>query len=228
VVSVLTHALSASGADEWEVVLVTTLASRDGTLELAAKLASEEPRVRVVEQPVSDPGYGRAVALGIRQARLQWLLLSDADGQFEHSELGRFVERTGSADVILGYRAERRDSLARRVAGRIYTSTIQQAAGIAAVRDVDCAFKLIRSALLAGPPFRSRTGAVNAEIIGRALLAGGRLEQLPVMHRRRLAGTARFETRVGALPQPREVLSILYEVVALAGRRFVQSSTRRQ
>jgi hypothetical protein len=92
---------------------------------------------------------------------------------------------------------------------------------------VDCAFKLLRRELLNGPPLRSKTGAVNAEIVARALGAGGRLEQLPVTHRARLAGTARFQTRLGALPRPRETLSILGDVAALAGRRFVQSFARR-
>jgi len=165
------------------------------------------------------------VALGIHEARYPWLLLTDADGQFNHDELPRLWSATAHADAVVGYRQSRRDSSARRVASALYSTVVRRVAGARGVRDIDCAFKLIRRDLVGRAPLRSRTGVVNAEILGRVLDAGGRIEELPVQHLERTAGRARFEASMGpfgALPAPREAASMLREVATLAIARHVR------
>jgi glycosyltransferase involved in cell wall biosynthesis len=227
VVTALARALEALVASDWEILIVASLAGRDGTLELAARLAREEPRIRLLEQAAADPGYGRALALGIDRARGDWLLLLDADGQLDPSELGGFFAHSEAADAIVGVRTRRRDAWARRAASRLYGAVVRAALGLRRVRDVDCAFKLIRSSCLQGVRLRSRTGAVNAEILAHALSNGARLVELPVTHHARPAGRSRFETRLGGLgpvPHPSEAIAMAREVAALALRRIVARS----
>lgn len=210
-----------------EIVVVTSVAARDGTPAIARQLARDRADVRVVEQRADDPGYGRALALGIAEARHEWLLLSDADGQFDHSELPRLVALARANDLVLGYRARRRDSPARRLASRLYGACATRLIGARGVRDVDCAFKLVRKRCVDGPPLTCRTGVVNAELLGRALARGARVAQVAVTHRERTGGRARFEARLGALgavPRPSEAWAIAGETLGLALRRFVASS----
>ncbi len=213
-------------AGSYEIVVVSSAAARDGTPALVRRLARERDDLRAIEQPADDPGYGRALALGIEAARLEWLLLTDADGQFDHSELPRLVELARSFDVVLGFRASRRDSAGRRAASRLYGLVATRIAGADGVRDVDCAFKLLRARLVAGAPLTCRTGVVNAELVARALAGGARLAQVRVSHLARTAGRARFEARLGvlgAVPRPGETWAMARETLGLAARRFVAS-----
>ncbi len=214
-------------APEWEVVLVASAAARDGTPGLAGELAARRPAVRVVVQPADDPGYGRAVALGIAAARLPWVLLTDADGQFDHGELDRLVARAGRARAVVGRRLPRRDPWPRRVAGRLYSLAVTRLIGLDGIADPDCAFKLVRRDAIGTAPLTSRTGVVNAEILARAAGQGGRIVEVPVTHRPRLGGRSRFETGLGPLdhlPRLSEIVDISMDLAALAARRFIRGA----
>jgi dolichol-phosphate mannosyltransferase len=209
----------------WEILLVTAAAAADGTPDLARRLAAEATHVRCVVQPAHDPGYGCAVALGVAAARYEWLLLIDADGQLDPRDLFRLVrlaDRVPDAGLVVGYRAPRRDSWPRRAAGAVYSRVVSTLLGIEGVRDVDCAFKLVGRKWVGTAPLRSRTGAVNAELLCRALDRGARVVELPVSHQPRRTGQARFEMRLGILshlPHPVEVWAIVRDVAALWSRR---------
>src|SRR5690606_17495554 len=115
----LGRVLEGATAGDWELVVVTSAAARDGTPALARTLAEGDERLRVVEQPADDPGYGRAVALGIAACRSRWILLLDGDGQFDPSDLPTFLEAARTYDAVAGIRVTRRHSLTRLVAGLI-------------------------------------------------------------------------------------------------------------
>ena len=56
------------------------------------------------------------------------------------------------------------------------------------VRDVDCAFKLMRRELVQSLPLTAEGAMVSTELIARARQAGARIAQLGVTHRPRTAG----------------------------------------
>ena len=56
------------------------------------------------------------------------------------------------------------------------------------VRDVDCAFKLVRRELVADLPLVSSGAMISTELLVRCLAGGARLQQLEVRHRPRTAG----------------------------------------
>jgi glycosyltransferase involved in cell wall biosynthesis len=226
VIDTLGRTLERELGTDWEIVIVASLAARDGTAELASRLAQAEPRISYLAQAEHDPGYGRALALGIERARGQWLLLIDADGQLDPGELPRFVPHMDRADLIVGYRHRRSDAWTRRAASRLYGAAVR-AAGLGGVRDVDCAFKLIRKECLRGCRLGSRTGVVNAELVAHALARGARLVELPVSHARRSAGRPRFEARLGLLgtvPRPSEAIAMARELATLALRKIMTRS----
>jgi glycosyltransferase involved in cell wall biosynthesis len=216
----------AAAAEEWEVVLVASLAAGDGTPKLAERLASGRDNRRVVLQAADDMGYGRALGLGIAAARYPWLLLTDADGQFDHGELGRFTALAGQAQVVAGFRARRRDSRPRRLAGRAYTLLVTRLLGLSGVDDLDCAFKLVRRDCIGTEPLSCRTGVVNAEILKRATERGARIVSVPVTHRARTGGRSRFETGLGRLPRPLEVMNMAADLAGLMGRRLLGGNSR--
>src|SRR2546423_14317835 len=103
------RAAAASAAHEYEVIVVDD-GSTDGTGAVARALAAAYPRVRVLEHELNR-GYGAALRTGIAAVRMPWLLLTDADLQFDLMQLRQVTPLTGSDDPIPRPRPPRPDPL---------------------------------------------------------------------------------------------------------------------
>jgi glycosyltransferase involved in cell wall biosynthesis len=79
--------------------------SRDGSREILAELAAAHPQIRVSLQP-KNTGKGAALRLGIQQATGDFVLIQDADLEYDPADypalLGPLVQ--GKADVVYGSR----------------------------------------------------------------------------------------------------------------------------
>lgn len=167
-------------------MIVVNDGSRDGTGEVVRALARDYPAVRTVEHP-SNRGYGAALHSGFTAAGKPWVFMTDADCQFDLSEIHAFLPHIAQYDMVIGYRAPRRDPLHRRLYGWGWNWLVRLTLGSPA-RDVDCAFKLFRREILDHIAITSRGATFSAEFIVRARRAGFRIRQVPVTHLPRLAG----------------------------------------
>ena len=167
-------------------VIVVDDGSSDRTRERALALVAAEPAVRLVMHPVNR-GYGAAVRSGIAAARQPWTLLTDADLQFDLTQIEDFVPYAGDHDLIVGRRVMRMDPLGRRAAAAAWNRLVRAVFGLH-VEDVDCAFKLVRTELVADVPLTSSGAMISTELLVRCLERGARIKQLPVRHRPRVAG----------------------------------------
>jgi glycosyltransferase involved in cell wall biosynthesis len=196
---------AASAADEYEIIIVDD-GSTDGTGEAARSLAAADPHVEVVAHE-RNRGYGAALRTGIAAARLPWLLLTDADLQFDLMQLTEVTPLTRAYDLILGRRTPRRDPLYRRVYGHTWNWLVRRALELP-VRDVDCAFKLARTELLQALELRSTGAMISPELVARSLARGARLVEVDIAHRPRVNGD-----QSGA--SPRVIMRALNELRAL-------------
>jgi glycosyltransferase involved in cell wall biosynthesis len=177
---------AAEPVSERQEVIVVDDGSRDATGALAASLADRDGRVRLVQHE-RNGGYGSAVRSGIRAARMDWVLLTDADLQFDLTQLSEFATHTAEAPLVIGYRAKRSDPLLRRINARGWNWLVHVLFQLP-VRDVDAAFKLIRRSTLDGIELVATGAAVDAELLAKATEGGARLVELPVRHRPRISG----------------------------------------
>ena len=183
------EALAAGGRCAWAVeVVVVDDGSRDRTRAAAELLASLDARVRVVVHD-SNRGYGAALRSGIAASRMPWVLLTDADLQFDLEQLDTLLERARESDLVAGYRIHRQDAWPRRAAARAWNLLMRWTFAVP-VRDVDCAFKLVRGPLLRALELRSDGAMISTELYVAARQAGWRIAEVGVQHRPRLAGDA--------------------------------------
>jgi glycosyltransferase involved in cell wall biosynthesis len=168
-----------------EIVVVDD-GSLDETASVAARLAERDRRVRVVVH-TRNRGYGDAVRTGIAAARMPWVLLTDSDLQFDLSELEAFLPLAARADIVVGWRILRRDPLNRRLNAAAWNWLVRRMFRLP-VKDVDCAFKLVRRELLQSFALESTGAMISTELVVKCLAQGGRLEELGVHHRPRVAG----------------------------------------
>jgi glycosyltransferase involved in cell wall biosynthesis len=167
-------------------VIVVDDGSSDATAAVAFACRARDARVRLVRHE-HNRGYGSAVRSGIAAARLDWVLLTDADLQFDLRQLSEFVPYTVDSDLVLGYRAERSDPLLRRLNARAWNALVRLLFHVRA-RDVDAAFKLIRRHALDGIELGSTGAMIDTELLAKAARRGARTVELPVAHRPRVAG----------------------------------------
>jgi glycosyltransferase involved in cell wall biosynthesis len=186
-------------------VIVVDDGSRDGTAELLAQLERATPTLRVITHP-HNRGYGAALRSGFAAARHPWVFMMDADNQFDPDEIARLLARATDADIVAGYRRRRRDPLVRRLNAIAFFSLVRVLFG-RLVRDVNCAFKLMRKDLIEGLNLRSNGALINTELLVRARQRRARVVEVPVEHFPRASGK-----QTGA--NPRVVLRAFRELIA--------------
>jgi glycosyltransferase involved in cell wall biosynthesis len=179
------RAAAALWSEDYEIIVVDD-GSTDATARVAGEFVGADPHVRLIVHTVNR-GYGAALRSGIEAARMEWVLLADADGQFDMAELADFVLLTDSADVVWGRRIVRRDRLRRRAAAAGWNRLVRTLFHLP-VRDVDCGFKLIRRDLLGGTALHANGAMISTELLVRCLAEGARVAEIGVHHHPRRAG----------------------------------------
>src|SRR3954462_9617520 len=91
--------------------------------EPAAQLAGKNAKIRCIRHD-GNTGYGAALRTGFNAARFEYLFFSDSDRQFDIFDLKDLLDVADSADIVVGYRRDRQDPLARKVAAFGYNQLV--------------------------------------------------------------------------------------------------------
>lgn len=164
-------------------ILIVNDGSSDRSAQVLRELSITYPSLRVLTHK-HNQGYGAAVKTGLMNAQGTLIFFSDADQQFDITELTRFIVALGDADTVIGYRAPRRDPFTRRAAAWVWNLLFHWFFRLP-YRDVDCAFKLFRREALARADLATivSSGAVfSPELLLRLQDTGTTIVELPVSH----------------------------------------------
>ena len=172
-------------ASEWEIIPVND-GSRDGTGAVMDRFAAMDSRIRPVHHEINR-GYGGALITGFRAARYDWVFFTDGDRQFDLQELALLIDKKDEADLVLGYRRHRSDPVHRRINALLWGSLVSFLFRLK-VRDVDCAFKLIRRQVLNGMDLTSGGAVISTELLVKAHRAGFRFVEVGISHYPRVSG----------------------------------------
>jgi putative flippase GtrA len=182
---------------KWRIdaeVLVVNDGSADKTGAIVAALALAHPQIRLITHSVNQ-GYGAALVSGFAAATKDLTLFMDADGQFDMRDLACLLPFIDEYDAVIGYRLHRQDSWMRKLNAWGWKRLIGWVLGIR-VRDIDCAFKLLRTDFLHQHPLETRGAMINAELLYKLKHAGYTYREVGVHHLPRRGGRA-----TGATPR---------------------------
>jgi glycosyltransferase involved in cell wall biosynthesis len=175
-------------AKKWEIIMVDD-GSADNTLKIAQKLTKKDKRLRVIShQP--NRGYGAALKAGFDNAHYEYIVFTDGDGQFDFTEITKFIEAIDKADIVIGYRKKRRDkNLWKRLLLMYLLKVWDFILFRFYFKDIDCAFKMFRrDALTKLVPLRSEGALISTEILAKAKRKKLKIKEVGVTHYPRLKG----------------------------------------
>lgn len=171
----------------WETLFVDD-GSTDRSLAVLRRLAAADPAIRILRHR-RNAGQSAGLASGFRAARGRLVATLDADLQNDPADLPRLIaELEHGFDVVSGVRVERRDSWTRRVSSRI-ANAVRNWATDEAISDVGCSLKVYRREFLADLPMFTGMHRFLPTLVR---WNGARVTELPVRHRPRLRGVAKY------------------------------------
>ncbi len=161
--------------------------SRDGTGDAVAALAREAPSLVLVRQ--ENRGHGPTVLRGYREARGEWVFQTDSDDEMGPEFLPAVWAARERADLVLGYRDDRKSPVGRRVISTVARWSVRLLFG-GRLRDVNAPYRLHRRSALAAllPRVPADTFAPNVILAGLFARAGYRIVEVPVSYRTRRTG----------------------------------------
>jgi dolichol-phosphate mannosyltransferase len=186
-------------------ILVVDDNSPDGTGRLADELAERLSTVEVLHRP-GKAGLGAAYRAGFAHgldAGAELLVEMDADFSHDPAYLPALLSAAEDADLVLGSRyvpggGVRDWGLVRKVisqGGGMYARRILRIA----IRDPTGGFKCIRREVLQAieiDTVRADGYVFQIEVTYRALLAGFRVREVPIVFRDRRRGTSKMSARI--------------------------------
>ncbi|HEU0018793.1 MAG TPA: polyprenol monophosphomannose synthase [Thermoleophilaceae bacterium] len=186
-------------------ILVVDDGSPDGTGAIAGRLATEHAAVEVLHRTSKD-GIGPAYLAGFRHALAGGAeLLMEMDSDFSHdpADIPRLVEAAERADLVLGSRYVPGGGvtdwgLLRRLISRGGSLYARLLLGVP-VNDLTGGFKCFRRTVLETIDL-SGVGTngygFQIEVTYRAVKAGFRVEEVPIVFRDRRAGTSKMSAKI--------------------------------
>ena len=184
-------------------ILIVDDNSPDGTGEIADRLADAHPEVEVLHRSVKT-GLGGAYLAGFAYALAggaERVVVMDADFSHDPRYLEPLLDAAESADMVLGSRyvpgGAFQIGLVRRTISRgggLYARAIL---GVP-IRDLTSGFRCVHRRVLEAIGLETvlaKGYVCNIEISYRALLAGFRVEEIPIVCHDRTAGSSKMSTR---------------------------------
>jgi glycosyltransferase involved in cell wall biosynthesis len=169
-----------------EIILVDDC-STDGTSEIAAKIAIDEPRVKYCRL---DTNQGKTAALrtGFAETRGEVVIVQDADLEYDPKEIEDVIYpiKKGSADVVFGSRF-----LVKKAARVLYfhhylankgLTFISNALTNLNLSDVETGYKAFRGEIIRNLVINSKGFGFEIEVVAKVAKLGCAIYEVPISY----------------------------------------------
>jgi len=168
---------------DYEIIFVD-----DGSVDGTTERIETAPNARLIRFE-RNAGQSAAIYAGLTAARGATLVIIDGDLQNDPTDIPRLLaEIAQGADLVCGYRVNRRDTLTKRLTSRI-ANAVRSRYTKDGVRDTGCTLKAMRrECVIALLPFKGMHRFIPALVKSD----GYRLVEIPVNHRPRRFGESKY------------------------------------
>jgi glycosyltransferase involved in cell wall biosynthesis len=179
-------------ANKWELILIND-GSKDNTAKILEEIKETYPKQIKIITHNPNRGYGAALKSGFYSAKYEWIAFTDSDGQFDFSEITKFIkkQKETNADLVIGYYLARQVSKFAIFTSKIWELVIFILFGLH-VTDIDCAFKLVNKKVIDTiPKLEAERGAfISSEFLIKAKKAKFKIVETGIHHFARTEGQA--------------------------------------
>jgi glycosyltransferase involved in cell wall biosynthesis len=164
-------------------IIVVDDGSTDGTRDVLRQLG--DSTVRVVLHP-TNRGKGAALRTGFEHATGEYVLVQDADLEYDPEDWPRLVNPVlqGKARVVYGSRftGERRNMLFLHWVGNRFLSLVTNVLYNTTLSDMETCYKLLERSLVDRLQLRSDRFDIEPEITAKVLKLGVRIYEVPISY----------------------------------------------
>lgn len=125
---------------EYEII-----ALNDGSSDKSKEVLENIAEIKLINHPYNK-GYGASLKTGARNAKFDWLLFFDADGQHKPEYIKDFMEYAGEYDMIIGWR-QGYQGPALRQPGKKLLRLVASYLTERKIPDLNCGFRLLKKDL---------------------------------------------------------------------------------
>jgi glycosyltransferase involved in cell wall biosynthesis len=179
---ILGHVLSRPEVGE---VVAVDDGSKDGSWEILERVARSDSRVRPFRQETNQ-GKGAALRLAVKEIRLPFALVQDADLEYDPRDYPKLVDPLvdGRADVVYGVRgfASHTSYSFWFVLGNRAVTFATNLLFNCYISDMETGYKVLRTELWKRLNLRGNRFDIEPEITARVLRLGYRIHEVPIRY----------------------------------------------
>jgi glycosyltransferase involved in cell wall biosynthesis len=161
--------------------------SSDGSRELLAQLAKQDPRVRPFYHE-ANRGKGAALQTAIEQIRFRHAIIQDADLEYDPADYEKLLAPliAGEAEVVYGSRYASRNDIqeayrGQYLANRFLTWLCNRFTGLK-LTDMETCYKMFQSSVLKRIQIEERGFGIEPELTAKLAKMGVQLREVPIAY----------------------------------------------
>lgn len=159
--------------------------STDGTKEILKKIKKKQPQLKIIFH-TQNQGKGASVRTGFHQASGDWLLIQDADLEYDPGDIPKLVEpiQKGKAEVVYGSRftGARRNMLFWHMMGNRFLTFLTNLLYNTTLSDMEVCYKLFTRKALKNVKLKENRFGFDPEITVKILKKGIRIYEVPISY----------------------------------------------
>jgi dolichol-phosphate mannosyltransferase len=171
-------------------IIVVNDGSNDSTLTKIKKLQSASNRFTLINLK-QNQGKGAAVRKGIQKAKGDYIIIQDADLEYDPSDIKKLLKPifSNKAEVVYGTRLKRLPNFARdertprffvHYLGNKFLSLTTSVLYFNWVTDMECCYKLFPKSALEGVTLHAKGFELEPEITAKLLKRGYKIIEVPI------------------------------------------------
>ena len=189
----------------YEIILVDD-GSKDNTWKILCEQAEKYKGLKLVRFR-RNFGQTAALAAGFDYAKGKVIVTMDGDLQNDPADIPAMLElmEKEDADVVSGWRKDRKDSKIRTFPSQVFNNFIQSYLSLP-IHDNGCSLKAYRREVVKGFHLY---GEMHRFVVAHAKWVGAKIVEMPVHHHAREFGTSKYGALFGLAKIPRVVLDCM-------------------